>query len=178
MFVRSPSLAALVLSAAIAFQPAAAEPSTAELQRGRFLVTYGGCNDCHTPGYAEVAGKLDESRWLTGSDVGFRGPWGTSYPGNLRLDAAQLTEEQWLGFARAPRLPPMPWFALAALGDEDLLAIYRYIRSLGPAGAPAPAAAAPGVAVRTPFIVFEPTFDPPRVAGTEQRAVAPPAGAR
>ena len=27
--------------------------------------------------------------------VGFRGPWGTSYPGNLRLDAANLTEAQW-----------------------------------------------------------------------------------
>lgn len=172
MSFRSLTLAALVLAASASLQPATADPTSAELQRGRFLVAFGGCNDCHTPGYAEAAGKLDESRWLTGSDVGFRGPWGTSYPGNLRLDVSKLTEEQWLSFARAPRLPPMPWFALAALTDEDLLAMFRYIRSLGPAGEPAPLAAAPGVAVTTPFIVFEPRLESRQEAATLQQAAA------
>lgn len=46
--------------------------------------------------------------------------------------------------------PPMPWFALRDMTDDDLVAVYRFIRSLGPAGQPAPAAAAPGTAVATP----------------------------
>jgi hypothetical protein len=66
----------------------------------------------------------------------------------------------------------MPWFSLAALSDEDLRAMYRYIRSLGPAGDPAPLAAAPGVAVATPFIVFEPQFDAPQVAAAGPRPAA------
>jgi hypothetical protein len=66
----------------------------------------------------------------------------------------------------------MPWFSLAALSDEDLRAMYRYIRSLGPAGDPAPLAAAPGVAVATPFIVFEPQFDAPQLAAVAPRPAA------
>lgn len=38
--------------------------------------------------------------------------------------------------------------------DEDLTAIYEYVRSLGPAGAMAPAYAPPGQAVRTPLVRF------------------------
>jgi hypothetical protein len=40
--------------------------------------------------------------------VGFKGPWGVSYPTNLRLSVQRMSEEQWLTYARAPRLPPMP----------------------------------------------------------------------
>jgi mono/diheme cytochrome c family protein len=173
MSIRTLMAATLLLAVHAPGAAVGAESAAAQIERGRFLVSFGGCNDCHTPGYAEAAGKLDESQWLTGSGVGFRGPWGTSYPGNLRLDAANLTEAQWLAFARAPRLPPMPWFSLAALPDEDLLAIYRYIRGLGPAGAPAPVAAGPGVKVKTPFIVFEPRFDEEKVAAAQPRQVAP-----
>jgi hypothetical protein len=50
-----------------------------------------------------------------------------------------MTEAQWLVFARAERLPPMPWFNLRDMSDQDLTDIYRYIRSLGPAGTAAPA---------------------------------------
>lgn len=172
MIVRQLAAAALSLAAFASISATAAEPSASGHDRGRFLVAFGGCNDCHTPGYAEKAGDMPEAEWLKGSNVGFRGPWGTSYPGNLRLDAARLSEAQWIAFARAPRLPPMPWFSLAALSDEDLLAMYRYIRSLGPAGDPAPLAAAPGVAVKTPFIVFEPQFDAQQVAAAGPRPAA------
>ncbi|MEJ2396973.1 MAG: cytochrome C, partial [Gammaproteobacteria bacterium] len=30
------------------------------LERGRYLVRIGGCNDCHTAGYAESGGKTPE----------------------------------------------------------------------------------------------------------------------
>ena len=31
-------------------------PTTQQLERGRYVVEIGGCNDCHTAGYAEAAG--------------------------------------------------------------------------------------------------------------------------
>jgi mono/diheme cytochrome c family protein len=124
--------------------------------RGRYLVAVTGCNDCHTPGYGERGGEMPVTDWLTGQSVGFSGPWGTSYPANLRLTLQGLTESQWVVFARAERRPPMPWFSLKKMSDADLRDIYRFIRSLGPKGEPAPAAVAPGDKVETPFILFTP----------------------
>ena len=141
--------------------PATTHPSSvdAKVERGRYLVQIGGCNDCHTAGYAQSGGMTPTNEWLTGLPVGFRGPWGTSYPANLRLTIATITEEQWLQFARTPRLPPMPWFNLKAMNDDDLRAIYRFIQALGPKGDRAPTAAGPGQPVATPYIVFEPTVE-------------------
>ena len=147
--VRSPAVAA-----------AAAKPSGSTVprtvERGRYLVQTSGCNDCHTAGYPEAAGKLPEGQWLTGSAVGFRGPWGTTYPANLRLVLAPMSEAQWLARARSEMRPPMPWFNLRDMTDDDLKAIYHYVRQLGPAGQPAPRYAPRGQKVDTPYIVFEP----------------------
>ena len=140
-------------------RPASAIPvstSTASVERGRYLIAISGCNDCHTPGYAETGGQTPESNWLLGAPVGFRGPWGVSYPANLRLTVQGMSETQWLAFARVQRLPPMPWFNLRDMNDEDLRSLYRYIRTLGPKGARAPSALAPGREVTTPFILFVP----------------------
>ncbi len=131
-------------------------PDQRALERGRYVVVTGGCNDCHTSGYPESGGNTPQNEWLTGNPVGFQGPWGTSYPANLRLTVQSMSEAQWLKFARAERRPPMPWFGLAAMTDTDLRAMYRFIRSLGPKGAPAPAYAPPGQAVNTPYIEFVP----------------------
>ncbi len=133
--------------------PHAQDGSTA---RGRYLVAITGCNDCHTPGYSQTGGQAPVDTWLTGVSVGYQGPWGTSYPANLRLTVQSLTEEQWLVFARAEKRPPMPWFSLTHMSDQDLRDMYRFIRSLGPAGVPAPAAVPPGGKVNTPYIVLEP----------------------
>ena len=128
---------------------------------GRYLVKIAGCNDCHTPGYVEglmMTGKaMPESDWLKGGDVGFSGPWGVSYPANLRLSLQNMSEEQFIDLSRAGQgRPPMPWPSLQAMSDKDLKAIYAYIRSLGPAGEPAPAPLSPGVAPDRPHIVFAP----------------------
>lgn len=151
----------LVVMGLLAADAATADPAgtavqDASVQRGRYLVQIGGCNDCHTAGYAEKAGDVPESEWLTGLAVGFQGPWGTSYPANLRLALQAMSEDQWLSYARVPRMPPMPWFNLRDMSDADLRAMYRYIRSLGAAGELAPPNAPPGGRVRTPVIVFVP----------------------
>jgi mono/diheme cytochrome c family protein len=149
----------LLLAAALAAvfhtsaQAGGEDPAVA---RGRYVVTVSGCNDCHTPNYPQSGGKVPEAEWLTGDAVGFSGPWGVSYPSNLRLLVQGMSEAQWRQHARAPRRPPMPWFNVAAMTDADLDAIYRYLKSLGPAGQPAPAAVAPGQPIPTAHIVFVP----------------------
>ena len=65
-----------------------------DIERGRYLTIVAGCNDCHTDGYLMNDGDVPEDQWLLGSPVGWRGPWGTTYPPNLRLTV--LTEDQWV----------------------------------------------------------------------------------
>lgn len=147
-------------SAALLATPMLLMPVTAEadpqsdIARGRYLVTIAGCNDCHTPNHPETGGQVPEAQWLTGSSLGWKGPWGVSYPANLRLSVQRYNEEQWLQRAASPMLPPMPWFNLRDMEERDKRALYRYIKSLGPAGEPAPLALAPGAEVKTPVVTF------------------------
>ncbi|MBB6094466.1 mono/diheme cytochrome c family protein [Povalibacter uvarum] len=127
---------------------------TVVVERGRYLARTAGCNDCHTPGYAGSGGAVPETNWLVGDSIGWQGAWGTTYPINLRLFMQQLTPEQWLIVARKPARPPMPWFALRDMTDQDLLAIYHYVRSLGPAGEAAPSYLPPGEVSATPVVKF------------------------
>jgi len=153
--------AAAFVATMLAGLPVAQAGDDPLVARGRYLVTIAGCNDCHTPGY-HFSGEAPESTWLTGDVVGFHGPWGTTYAPNLRLTVQNLTEEQWMAFARAPKRPMMPWWALRDMTDEDLVAIYRYIRHRGPAGKPAPAALPPGV--EPPEPVLRAPMPPPGAA--------------
>lgn len=154
-FLRQIVLPSLLLIPGLALS---AGPATSEdvVARGKYLVQISGCNDCHTPGYPESGGMVPLGRWLTGNPVGFQGPWGTSYPVNLRLYVQNMNADDWLKKVRQPMRPPMPWFALRDMTDDDVLAIYHFIRSIGPAGMPAPTPAKPGVAVNTPYIDFVP----------------------
>ncbi|MDX1431369.1 MAG: cytochrome c [Gammaproteobacteria bacterium] len=143
--------AVLVVVLASSFESAPA----ADVERGRYLVLISGCNDCHTPGYALGEGAVPESEWLTGDVLGWRGPWGTTYPSNLRLFMQPLSEDDWLTLARNMRpRPPMPWFNLRHMTDDDLRSVYRYVRSLEPLGSPAPAYVPPEQTPPPPFVQF------------------------
>ena len=78
---------------------ASGEPDSRQIERGRYLVKISGCNDCHTAGYAMTGGNIPESQWLMGDKLGWRGPWGTTYPANLR-SAYKLTYARPVGAAR------------------------------------------------------------------------------
>ena len=125
-----------------------------EAKHGKYLVQIGGCNDCHTPGYIQSNGKVDERNWLVGDALGWRGPWGTTYPPNLRLAAQGMTAAQFMARARSELRPPMPWFNLRAMSDSDVKAIYAYLKHLGPAGVAAPAYLSPDKAPTLPFVQF------------------------
>ena len=131
-----------------------AAPSTQQLERGRYVVQIGGCNDCHTAGYAEAGGKAGESDRLKGDTLGYRGPWGTSYPTNLRLSLNKMTEDEWVKYAKGLMTrPPMPWFNVRAMTEADLRSLYQYVKSLaGAPGSPAPAFLPPDKQPKPPFI--------------------------
>ncbi|HVR82218.1 MAG TPA: cytochrome C [Luteimonas sp.] len=133
--------------------PAAAMPTDADLlARGEYLVRIGTCNDCHTPGYNEAAGELPTAQWLVGSPIGFHGPWGTTYAANLRLKTADMDEAAWLKYTGELHTRPiMPDFMVRAMKEEDRLAIFRFIKSLGPDGQPAPDYLPPGQKPQPPY---------------------------
>jgi mono/diheme cytochrome c family protein len=79
------------------------------------------------------------------TNTAWSGPWGVSFTANLTPDPetgilGEMNEEQFvqalrtgrhLGHGR-PILPPMPWPVYAQMTDEDLAAIYAYLRQIPP----------------------------------------------
>jgi mono/diheme cytochrome c family protein len=180
------SLFAVGLTLALpACQPAEAPRAQAEnavpapltdaqlIERGDYLVRVAGCNDCHTPGYLDHGGNVPTAQWLTGNMLGFTGPWGTTYPANLRLKVADMDDAAWLKYtAELHTRPIMPDFNLRAMKEQDRLAIFRFIKSLGAAGVPAPAYLPPGQQPPPPYMELKlPPGPPPGAA-----AAAPAAG--
>jgi mono/diheme cytochrome c family protein len=150
--------AALALLACASGAAAASPPrdaSSRPIERGRYLVMIAGCNDCHTPNFLTNGGKTPEKDRLTSGTLGWRGPWGTTCPVNLRLYFQEMTEDQWVQVAKEiQRRPPMPYFSLNAMAEADVRAVYRYIRNLGPAGVPAPKFVPPDTEPPQPYVLF------------------------
>jgi len=151
----------LLLGATLAAAAAAAGAESTKMTdaqaiaRGKYIAKIAGCNDCHTPGYAMTGGKVPEKDWLVGDALGWRGDWGTTYPANLRLYMQNMSEAQWVKTAQSIQTrPPMPWFALRDLSEDDQRAFYRFVRSLGPAGKPAPAYVPAGQKPQGPHVQF------------------------
>lgn len=148
-------LIAVMACTALAHAGTGGKTGSGNINRGRYLVRISGCNDCHTSGFMENNGKIKEENWLTGSPLGWRGPWGTTYPPNLRLFMKDMSVEQWIKTARTIEArPPMPWYNLRAMSDKDLRAIYAVIKKLGPAGEPAPAYLPPDKEPPMPYFQF------------------------
>ncbi|CAH2396752.1 cytochrome c [Mesorhizobium escarrei] len=139
-------LAALSLVTAIA--------DDAQIKRGEYLVTIGGCNDCHTPGY--FFGKPDMSRFLGGSDVGFEIPGQGVFVGrNITPDKetgiGSWTPEQIVAAIQTGERPDgrilapiMPWHAFAHLTADDATAIAAFLQSVKPVGNQVPGPFKPG----------------------------------
>ena len=88
------------------------------------------------------------------------GPWGVSFAANLTPDKetgmAEWSEENFVRAMRTGKhqgqangrdiLPPMPWESLKAMTDEDLQAMFAYLRSLPPVKNQVPLPVVPGAA--------------------------------
>ncbi len=151
------------------------------IQRGEYLVTTIGCNDCHSPkrmgprgpeiipelmlsGYQAsrpmqpVNMEALKSGWGMFNDdlTTFVGPWGQSFAANLTSDQTGIgnwTEEQFKKALTQGKfkgidggrmlLPPMPWQNWTNIKDEDLHAIFLYLKSTPPVSNVVPAPVAP-----------------------------------
>jgi mono/diheme cytochrome c family protein len=114
----------------------------AQIARGKYLVEFGSCNDCHTPGY--LLGKPDMSRYLGGSDVGFEIPTAGVFVGlNLTPDKetglGNWTKDDIVAAMQTGARPDgrelatiMPWQAFSKLTRQDAEAIADYLMSLKP----------------------------------------------
>jgi mono/diheme cytochrome c family protein len=148
----SMALTALMLAVPLVMgpSPAPSQASPNQLARGKYLVQFGGCIDCHTPGY--FFGKPDMARALAGSEVGFEIPrLGVFYGPNLTPDKetglGSWSKQQILTALQTGKRPDgrvlapiMPWRAFAKLTRGDANAIAAYLKSLAPItnGVPGP----------------------------------------
>jgi mono/diheme cytochrome c family protein len=153
-----------------------AAPTASLVERGRYLATVGGCNDCHTPG--TLFGGPDFKRALSGSEVGWRGPWGISFPRNLTPDPETglgnwSTEDIVNTLKTGVRkdgsvlLPPMPWPNTSQMTDADLHALATYLKSLPPVKHQVPKALPPDGTYAGPAITFPApgAWDAPAMTG-------------
>jgi hypothetical protein len=90
---------------------------------------------------------------LTGAATmtAWAGPWGVSFTANLTPDKetglGDWTEEMFIATMKTGRhqgkgralLPPMPYFNLKALSDEDIKSVFAYLQSLPPVSNRVPA---------------------------------------
>jgi mono/diheme cytochrome c family protein len=132
----------LLAAAIVATSVATAQAAQSQIERGKYLVTVGGCSDCHTPG--TFLGHPDVSKFLGGSDVGFAIPGLGVFAGrNLTPDketglgnwtTAQIVKAFTTGIRPDGRTlaPVMPYEAFAHLTHSDALAIAAYLKSLKP----------------------------------------------
>jgi mono/diheme cytochrome c family protein len=115
------------------------------LAYGKYLVTLGGCGDCHTPHDAHqqpIPGKEFSGGWE------MIGPWGrvvtanlTPHPdtfiGKATREAFIARFKQYASLTTPPPVQPgrgtvMNWLGLSHLTEKDLGAIYDYLKHLEP----------------------------------------------
>lgn len=151
----------LFAAATLAATTAIAQDAEVSVEHGAHIAVIGGCHDCHTTGYAASNGEIDPEAALKGDTVGFQGPWGTTYPSNLRIVAAEKSEDEWVEYLKTfETRPPMPWFNVHHFAEADTRSLYQYIKSLGEPGDPAPEFVPPGEEPSFPYVVFAPPQQP------------------
>ena len=117
--------------------PVPAPDTSTPVKRGDYLVTIGGCRDCHTP--------MHNGQRMTELDLagGFflRGPWGEVASANITqapsgipyYDEGLFINVMRTGWVKARRLTQiMPWWNLRGLSDADLKSIFAYVRTVPP----------------------------------------------
>jgi mono/diheme cytochrome c family protein len=107
------------------------------VKRGAYLVRIGGCADCHTPRKGpSVVARMDFAGGMLEA-----GPWGRPASANITpdpsgigyYDEALFLQVMRTGYVRARKLSPiMPVGAYRNLSDEDLKAMFAYLRTLKP----------------------------------------------
>lgn len=109
--------------------PSSAPPVGATLQYGEYLVSVGGCRGCHGPNLVGAPGH------------------GPGEPASANITPAgpmgQWTEEQFMAAMRTGLRPDgsqikdfMPWRSMARHTNDELRAIYMYLKTVPPVQSP------------------------------------------
>lgn len=123
-----------------------AEPDrTDRLAYGKYLVTVGHCDSCHTP-QDEKGDSIPGMAFAGGQDLS--GPWGPDPKKIIPVASLNLTpdpsgiayfdEQMFINVIRTgqvnarPLASIMPWSYFRNLNDDDLKAIFAYLRTLKP----------------------------------------------
>ncbi len=132
-------------------QPVTAPVATPEdrvdhIAYGRYVVTIAGCRTCHTPreNGREVAGRDFSGGWE------MLGPWGRVVTANITPEEhtymGRASKAEFIGRFKSfasftpetmPAAEPgkntvMPWLAFAGMTEQDLGAVYDYLKTLPP----------------------------------------------
>ena len=123
--------------------PVPAAPAQSPAEHGKYLVTLGGCDDCHSPKvFKDTGPEPDMTRRLSGHPAadklppvpaGLIAPDKTtglgSWTADMFVKALKTGKHQGEG---RPILPPMPWQNFSQLKEEDLRAIFAFLQTLTP----------------------------------------------
>jgi cytochrome c553 len=139
-----------------------AQAANSQVERGQYLVAIMGCHDCHSPKLpgtmkpdpASLLSGRPQATKLPSTTPGemhasedftaFTGGWGSTVASNLTPDQAtglgmRYTEEKFVKAMREGKkpegiamMPPMPVDVYANVKDEDLKAIFAYLKTVKP----------------------------------------------
>jgi cytochrome c553 len=152
---------AMVLSVGEGTSARQAAPNNTQVERGRYLVGITGCHDCHSPkakGMTPDTTRALSGRPSTTAVpaptktevhasldfTAFGGPWGQTVASNLTPDAAtgigtRYNEASFITAMRTGKKPngtmiqpPMPNEVYQNMTDDDLKAIWAYLRTIKP----------------------------------------------
>jgi mono/diheme cytochrome c family protein len=113
---------------------------------GKYVSTIAGCYECHTP-HDDHNSLIADKAFAGGWEM--KGPWGRNFTANLTPAGRYMshaTRDEFIGrfkaFASmtaetAPDTPPgrntiMPWLAFGGMTENDLGAIYDYLKTVKP----------------------------------------------
>ena len=108
------------------------------VKRGEYLVTVAACAECHTP---MIKGKTVPGLDFAGG-FPFKGPWGEVASDNITPDASGISyydealfiQVMRTGYVKSRELKSiMPWWSYRGLTDDDLKAMFAFLRTLKPA---------------------------------------------
>ena len=117
--------------------PVPSGQSADPVERGRYLVQIAGCSDCHT---LQKQGQPIAALAFAGG-FELKGPFGTVTSSNITPDPSGISYYDENLFIQAMRTgkvgaralnPIMPWIMLRNMTDDDLKAVFAYLRTLKP----------------------------------------------
>lgn len=107
------------------------------VERGKYLVTLSNCMMCHTA----MKDGQSVSELSFGGGLSFDGPWGKVTSANITRDPSGISyydEKRFIEVLRTGQVGArklnsiMPWGYFRNMTDEDLKAIYAYLRTVPP----------------------------------------------